>query len=152
MASASKLKGSAFEAKVVKILSESLGLDFKRMPLSGAISYLKSDIWLPSDTAAWPFSVECKHYAELDHNNFLTAKSTDILSFWEQVSKDAITMKKKPLLIYRWNRSKDFAAYNDFTIECKSYLEVNSFGHHFRIALLTDWLDAYKKKLQTTGK
>ena len=152
MASASKLKGSSFETKMVKVLSESLGLEFKRMPLSGAISYLKSDIWVPSDTASWPFSTECKFYAELEWNNFLTAKSTDIISFWEQVSKDAVTMKKKPLLLFRWNRSKDFAAYDDYTIDCSSYVEVKSFGHNFRIALLTDWLEAYKKILKAEGK
>ena len=147
MANPSKLKGTAFETKIVKTLSEALGKEFKRMPLSGAISYLKSDIWLPSDTGAWPFSVECKHYAEIEWNNLLTAKSTEIHDFWRQVSKDAITMNKKPLLIFRWNRSKDFTAYDDFSIECNHYLEVNAFDHKFRIALLTDWLEAYKKKL-----
>jgi hypothetical protein len=147
MANPSKLKGTAFETKIVKTLSDALGKEFKRMPLSGAISYLKSDIWLPSDTAAWPFSVECKHYAEIEWNNLLTAKSTEIHDFWRQVYKDATTMNKKPLLIFRWNRSKDFAAYDDFSIECDTYLEVNAFGHKFRIALLSDWLDAYKKKL-----
>ena len=152
MANPSKLKGTAFESKIVKTLSEALGKEFKRMPLSGSISYLKSDIWLPSDTAAWPFSVECKHYAELEFNNFLTAKSTDILQFWEQVTKDAATMNKKPLLIFRWNRSKDFAAYDDFSIECQSYMEIKSFGHNFRIALLTDWLAAYKEILKAQVK
>ena len=147
MANPSKIKGTAFESKVVKILSEALGKEFKRMPLSGAISYLKSDIWLPSDTAAWPFSVECKHYAEIEWNNLLTAKSTEIHDFWRKVSKDAITMEKKPLLIFRWNRSKEFVGYDDYTIECDHYLEVSAFGHKFRIALLTDWLEAYKKKL-----
>ena len=133
-------------------MSESLGKEFKRVPLSGAISYLKSDIWLPSDTAAWPFSVECKSYADIEWNNLLTAKSTEIHDFWRQVHKDAITMNKKPLLIFKWNRSKEFAAYDDFSIECESYLEVKAFEKNFRIALLTEWLDAYKIKLKTEGK
>jgi hypothetical protein len=148
MTNPSKLKGTAFESKIVKTLSEALGKEFKRMPLSGAISYLKSDIWLPSDTAAWPFSVECKHYAELEWNNFLTSKTTNILDFWTQVSKDAITMNKKPLLIFRWNRSKDYVGWSDFSIDCPNYVEIKSFGHHFRIGLLTDWLEEYKKKLK----
>lgn len=152
MANASKNKGTAFETKIVKILSQALGKEFKRMPLSGAISYLKSDIWLPSDTAAWPFTVECKHYAELEWNNFLTSKTTNILDFWTQASRDSVTMGKLPLLIFRWDRSKDYVGYSDFTIECENYVEIKSFGHHFRIALLTDWLEAYKKKLNETKK
>ena len=147
MANPSKVKGTTFETAMVKLLTQELGMEFKRMPLSGAISYLKSDIWVPSDTAAWPFSTECKSYAEIEWNNLLTAKSTELHEFWRQVSKDAETMKKKPLLLFKWNRSKPYAGYNDFTIECESYIEIKSFGHNFRIALLTDWLEAYKKKL-----
>ena len=147
MANLSKTKGAAFETKMVNLLTKELGLEFKRVPLSGAIEYLKGDIWLPSDTAAWPYCIEAKHYAELEWNNFLTAKSTDILQFWVQASEAAEKMKKSPLLLFRWNRSKDFAGYSDFSVNCSNYIEINTFGHHFRIALLTDWLDAYKKKL-----
>ena len=147
MANPSKAKGTTFETAMVKLLTQELGMEFKRMPLSGAISYLKSDLWVPSDTAAWPFSTECKSYAEIEWNNLLTAKSTELHEFWRQVLKDAETMKKKPLLLFKWNRSKPYAGYNDFTIECESYVEIKSFGHNFRIALLTDWLEAYKKKL-----
>jgi hypothetical protein len=148
MASASKLKGAAFESKMAKLLTEELGVEFRRMPLSGAIDYLKGDLWVPSDTAGFPFAVECKHYAELAWDNFLTAKSTDIIQFWIQASEAADKMKKSPLLLFRWNRSKDFAAYSDFSIGCENYVEVRSFGHHFRIALLSEWIENYKKKLK----
>jgi len=149
MANPSKLKGTAFESKMAKLLTAELGVEFKRMPLSGAIEYLKGDLWVPSDTAGFGYAVECKHYAELDHNNFLTAKSTDIFQFWVQACEAADRMKKKPLLLYRWNRSKDFAAYDDFSIECQNYVEVRSFGHHFRISLLSDWIENYKKSLKS---
>jgi hypothetical protein len=148
MASASKLKGAAFETKMTKLLTQELGIEFKRMPLSGAIEYLKGDIWVPSDTAGFPYCIECKHYAELEWNNFLTAKSTDILQFWIQATEAAERMNKSPLLLFRWNRSKDFVGYSDFSVDCQSYLEIKSFGHHFRIALLADWIENYKKKLQ----
>lgn len=152
MANPSKIKGAAFEAKMVKLLSTELGLDFKRVPLSGAIEYLKGDIWLPSDTAGWQYCIEAKHYAELEWNNFLTAKSTDILQFWIQAKEAAERMNKSPLLLFRWNRSKDFAGYSDFSISCPNYIEINSFGHHFRISLLSDWVDGYKNKLKETSK
>ena len=146
MTNKSKIKGSAYEAKIVGILNkEFTNIQFERVPLSGAISYLKGDIWTPHDTAAWPWCIEAKHYKELEWNNLLTAKSTDIIRFWEQTIREAEVMNKKPLLIFRWNRSKDFVAYND-DISIDSYIEVNSFGHSFKISLLADWLAAVKSQ------
>lgn len=148
----SKAKGAAYEQKIVTLLRKELGIQFHRTPHSGALEYFKGDILVPSDTAGWPFAIEAKHYAALDFSNFLTAKSNDILQFWTQTTTQANTMKKKPLLIFRFNRSKDYVAYDDFSIECESYHEVRSFGHHFKIVLLTEWLEAYKKILKEAGK
>ena len=53
-------------------------------------------------------------------------------------------MKKKPLLLFRWDRSKDFAAYDD-DIEVDDYIEISSFGHKFKISRLDDWIKAVKK-------
>ena len=148
MTNRSKIKGSAYEAKIKDRLNvEFPNIQFERVPLSGSISYLKGDIWTPHDTASWPWCIEAKHYAELEWNNLLTAKSTDILGFWRQTIREAEVMKKKPLLIFRWNRSKDFVAYND-NIKVDSYIEVNSFECSFKVSLLDDWLKAVKS--QTT--
>ena len=54
-------------------------------------------------------------------------------------------MKKRPLLIFRWNRSKDFVAYDD-SIEISSFIHVKSFGYDFKIALFDDWLVAVKSQ------
>ena len=78
MASKSKIKGSAYEAKIRDLLTKELKIEFKRMPLSGSLEYLKGDLWTPFDTAAWPYCIECKHYAEINWNNLLTAKSTEL--------------------------------------------------------------------------
>jgi hypothetical protein len=146
MVNKSKIKGSAYEAKIVGILNKEFStIQFERVPLSGAISYLKGDIWTPHDTAAWPWCIEAKHYKELEWNNLLTAKSTDIIRFWEQTIREAEVMKKKPLLIFRWNRSKDFVAYDD-DIQIDDYIQVNSFGYSFKISLLSDWLTAVKSQ------
>lgn len=145
MSSASKLKGSAYESKIVKILRQELGLDFHRTPHSGALSYFKSDIFLPSDTAGFRFNIECKHYAEIEWNNLLTAKSTEIHQFWEQAKTQADTMSKSPLLIFRWNRSSDFVAWDDDSIQVDQFIHVNSFGHSFKITLLDKWLTSYKQ-------
>ena len=141
----SKVKGSAFEAKIAKILSQEFGREFRRVPLSGAIEYLKGDIWVPSDTSWFPYCIECKHYKEIQWNNFLTSKTTNMYSFWEQTVREAEVMDKKPLLIFRWDRSKDFVAYNDDLV-VENYIEVSSFGHTFKISLLADWVTAIKNQ------
>lgn len=148
MANRSKAKGSAYEAKIRNLLNvEFSNIRFERVPLSGSIEYLKGDIWTPHDTAAWPWCIEAKHYADLEWNNLLTSKTTDILSFWRQATREAEVMKKRPLLIFRWNRSKDFAAFND-DIQVVSYIEVKSFDCNFKVCLLEDWIRAVKS--QTT--
>lgn len=148
MSSKSKIKGSAYEAKIRDLLNaEFSNIHFERMPLSGSISYLKGDIWTPNDTASWPYCIECKHYKDIQWNNLLTSKTTDLLQFWRQAEREAEVMNKKPLLIFRWNRSKDFVAFSD-NLEVEFYIEIKSFGCHYKIALLSDWIKAIKS--QTT--
>jgi len=145
MVNKSKIKGSAYEAKIKRYLNSHLNFEFERMPLSGAIEYLKGDLWTPHDTAAWPYCIECKHYKDIQWNNLLTAKTTDLLNFWRQAEREAEVMKKKPLLIFRWNRSKDFVGWSD-EIEVDHYVEIKSFGCHFKVTQLDDWIKALKSQ------
>ena len=145
MASKSKIKGSAYEAKIKRYLNSHLNIEFERMPLSGAIEYLKGDLWTPHDTAAWPYCIECKHYKDIQWNNLLTAKTTDLLQFWRQTVREAEVMRKKPLLIFRWNRSKDFVGWND-DVNVDHYVEIKSFGCHFKVTQLDDWVKAVKEQ------
>jgi hypothetical protein len=146
MSSKSKIKGSAYEAKIAKLLTNEFKVEFRRVPLSGAIDYLKGDIWTPKDTAWWPYCIECKHYKDIQWNNFLTSKTTDMLTFWKQTLREAEVMEKKPLLIFRWNRSKDFIAFDD-DLQIEHYVEVKSFGYHFKVTLLEEWIKKIKPKL-----
>jgi hypothetical protein len=66
-----------------------------------------------------------------------------MLEFWRQTVREAEVMKKKPLLIFRWNRSKDFVAFND-ELDVPFFIHVKSFGCEFRISILEDWLTAIK--------
>jgi len=142
----SKAKGSAFETKIKDKLNEEFpNLKFERVPLSGSISYLKGDIWTPHDTASWPWCIEAKHYAEIEWGNLLTAKTSDLHNFWRQTIREAEVMNKRPLLIFRANRSKDYVAYDD-DIKVDSYVEVCSFGNRFKIALFDEWLKAVKSQ------
>ena len=75
----SKAKGSAYEQKIATRLTSEFKVEFRRVPLSGSIDYLKGDIWTPHDTAWWPYAIECKHYKDIEWNNLLTSKTTDML-------------------------------------------------------------------------
>ena len=143
MASKSKIKGSAYEAKIRDLLTKELNIEFKRMPLSGSIEYLKGDLWTPHDTAAWPYCIECKHYKEVNWNGLLTATSSDLLNFWRQAQREAEVMKKKPLVIYRWNRSKDYVCWDD-EVEIENYIKCSVFGCKFKMGLLNDWIAEIK--------
>ena len=145
MANKSKIKGSAYEAKIKRYLNSHFDIEFERMPLSGSIEYLKGDLWTPHDTAAWPYCIECKHYKDIQWNNLLTAKTTDILQFWRQAVREAEVMRKEPLLIFRWNRSKDFVGWSD-DVKVDHYVEIKSFGGHFKVTQLDDWVKAVKEQ------
>ena len=145
MANKSKIKGSAYEAKIKRYLNSQFDIEFERMPLSGSIEYLKGDLWTPHDTAAWPYCIECKHYKDIQWNNLLTAKTTDILQFWRQAVREAEVMRKEPLLIFRWNRSKDFVGWSD-NVKVDHYIEIKSFGCHFKVTQLDDWVKAVKEQ------
>ena len=145
MVNKSKIKGSAYEAKIRDLLTKELNMKFERMPLSGSLEYLKGDLWTPHDTAAWPYCIEAKHYAEVNWNGLLTAKSSDLLDFWRQAVREAKVMKKKPLVIYRWNRSKDYICWSD-DINLEPQITYKGFDCEFKMGLLQDWLDVYKKQ------
>lgn len=144
----SKNKGRAFEYVVRDKLTETFNSQFERVPLSGALAYLKGDVyspWLPD----FPWCIEAKHHKEVDWNNVLTAKTSLLLEFWDQTVREAAVMKKNPLLIYKWDRSKIYACWNDEVVNTDNYVLIKSGKRHFKMTLLDDWLSvaqtAYSK-------
>jgi hypothetical protein len=139
MTNASKNKGRAFEYVVRDKLTDTFKSQFERVPLSGALSYLKGDVyapWLPD----FPWCIEAKHHKEVDWNNVLTAKTSLLLEFWDQTTREALVMKKKPLLIYKWDRSKLFACWFDDLVVTKNFVHIKSGERQFYMCLLDDWL------------
>lgn len=139
MTNASKNKGRAFEYVVRDKMTDTFKSQFERVPLSGALSYLKGDVyppWLPD----FPWTIEAKHHKEVDWNNVLTAKTSLLLEFWDQTTREAMVMKKNPLLIYKWDRSKLFACWFDDKVKTKNFVHIRSGTREFYMALLDDWL------------
>lgn len=148
MTNKSKIKGTTYEYKIRDIFTDHFKIEFERVPTSGALPYLKGDIWSPTHLVIFPYTVECKHYKELEFNNLLTAKSNDLLSFWQQAIDEAKVMKKKPLVVFRWNRSKDFVMWNDEDIKLDDFvIHYKGFGLEFNLAELSKWLPHVKIKL-----
>jgi hypothetical protein len=133
MSNLSKNKGRAFEYVVRDKCSDTFKSQFERVPLSGALTYLKGDVyapWLPD----FPWTIEAKHHKEVDWNNILTAKSNLLLEFWDQTTREAKVMNKLPLLVYKWDRSK-----------IDNYVLIQSANRKFHMGLFDDWLEAASK-------
>lgn len=114
----SRQKGRTAELKCRDELRKLTNLTWERTPMSGALSAkhkLKGDLYVPGENIK--YCVEVKHYAD-DHltSKILTGKDPQIKKWWDQTIREAIEINKEPLLIFKFNRSKWFAAFNDWNI------------------------------------
>lgn len=141
----SRAKGARTETTVRDILRKHTSLQWERVPGSGALNEkhgLKGDLYVPNEKNH--YCVEVKGYAE-DHltSAFLTSKTPQILTFWAQSTRQGIQVKKEPLLIFKFDRSKVFVAWNDpnYLPDGKyPYMYLEREGTSMFIALLEDWL------------
>lgn len=138
-----RAKGARTETTVRDLLKKHTGLGWERVPGSGALDpkhQLKGDLYVPGRTNLW--CVEVKGYAE-DHltSHLLTSKTPQLVEFWEQTLRQGKQVGKKPLLIFKFDRSKVFVAFDDMPnsqdYRCIYY---NHESHEFYVALLEDWL------------
>lgn len=139
----SRAKGARAESDVVKKLSDHTGLNFKRIPMSGALDAahgLKGDVYVPNSLNI--FCIEIKHYKE-DHltSKVITDKTPQIQLWWEQTIREAAQISRKPLLIYKFDRSKHFVAFKDMpNYSNYNWVFINVNGHEFYTSKLDDWL------------
>src|SRR6056300_1760937 len=106
----SRAKGRTAELKCRDEMRNLTGLAWERTPMSGALGAqhkLKGDLYVPETPLK--YCVEVKHYAD-DHidTKIITGKSPTFLGWWDQTVREAKQMDKKPLLIFKHNRSKWF--------------------------------------------
>lgn len=150
MAVDSRAKGARAESDMAKFLNTKTGLNFKRVPLSGGLHEshgLKGDLYLVN--ALNIYCIEVKHYKD-DHisSKILTDKTPQILEWVIQTKREAAQISRKPLLIFKFDRSKIFVAFfeppNIDGTYRYSFMSID--GHEFYIALLSDWLDYEKPR------
>ena len=141
----SRAKGARTETTVKDILRKATGLSWERVPGSGALNEkhgLKGDLYIPNEKNR--YCVEVKGYAE-DHisSAILTSKSPQLLQFWMQAERQGKQVSREPLLIFKFDRSKIFVAWNDpnyMPDGTYPYLYCERDGYAFFVALLEDWL------------
>jgi Holliday junction resolvase len=144
MAVDSRAKGARAESDLVKKLKTVTGHDFKRVPLSGGLHAshgLKGDLYIPNSLNI--YCIEVKHYKD-DHltSKVLTDKESQLEQWWKQTIREAAQISRKPLLIYKFDRSKWFAAWKDDFPNANhyKYMVININGMEFFTSKLDDWL------------
>lgn len=138
----SRAKGARTETQARDILRKATKLQWERVPGSGALDpkhKLKGDLYIPDSSNK--YAVEVKGYAE-DHvsSKLLTGKAPQLLEFWKQTVRQGQQVSRKPLLIFKFDRSKFFVAFDDIPTANYRYIFIDINDHQFYIALLEDWL------------
>lgn len=138
----SRDKGARAETIMRDALRKHTGLKWERVPGSGALNekhQLKGDLYVPGEKNL--FVTECKHYAD-DHltSSILTGKNPQILDWWEQALRQGRQVSKTPLLIFKFDRSKIFAAFEDIPSGKYRHMFVSVGEYEFFVALLDDYL------------
>ena len=108
----SRAKGSKAESDAKDFLKKLTKLNWQRTPSSGALAPvhgLKGDLYIPNKENI--FCVEVKHYKD-DHltSKILNGKSPQFFKWWEQTVRESLQVSRTPLLVFKYDRSKWFAA------------------------------------------
>lgn len=104
----SRAKGARGEYLVRDMLRDATGLQFERVPNSGALEYLKGDLYIPH--AKNRFCIEVKNYAEspLTDKIFTAQKTNNLIRWWKKLVQQAKGGNQEPLLFFKYNRSAVF--------------------------------------------
>lgn len=146
-----RAKGARAETVVRDKLRELTGLQWERVPSSGALDPkhgLKGDLYVPNEKNL--YSVEVKHYADCQLTTTLfTAKDPLLAQWWQQAERQGKQVSKKPLLIFKHDRSPLFVAFNDYNSEVMQFPYIYlSLGDKCDcwVALFEDWFKHEKPK------
>ena len=144
----SRDKGARAELAVRDVMRKATGLKWERVPGSGALDEkhgLKGDLYVPGEKNL--YAVEVKHYAD-DHltSAVLTGKNPQLLEWWKQAIRQGTQISKMPLLIYKFDRSKIFAAFTEMPSADYRNLYLSIDGYEFYTSLLDEYLANEKPK------
>ena len=104
----SRAKGARGEYLVRDMLREHTGHQFERVPSSGALEYLKGDLYVPH--AKNKFCIEVKNYesSPLSDKIFTAPKTNNLIKWWKKLLVQAEGGNQLPMLFFKYNRSPVF--------------------------------------------
>lgn len=136
----SRSKGQRGEYIVRDLLRKHTGLQFERVPQSGALSYLKGDLYLPDKPNR--FCIEVKNYEKSPlTDKVFTNKTNYLVQWWAKIIEQADARGQEPLLFFKYSRSKIFVATNILP-ETTDYFLISWLKCY--IMLAEDWLQQEK--------
>ena len=138
----SRAKGARGEYLVRDMLREHTGHQFERVPSSGALEYLKGDLYVPH--AKNRYCIEVKNYAEspLTDKIFTASKTNYLIQWWTKLVRQADSGNQDPLLFFKYNRSPVFVG-TEFPPESTDHYIFISFLGCF-VLLAEEWLTKEK--------
>ena len=138
----SRAKGARGEYLVRDMLREHAGYQFERVPSSGALEYLKGDLYVPH--AKNKFCIEVKNYAEspLTDKIFTASRTNNLIQWWTKLERQAERGSQEPLLFFKYNRSPVFVVTCNSPRETEQYMFIK-FLKCF-ILLAEEWLEKEK--------
>ena len=140
----SRAKGARGEYLVRDMLREHTGHQFERVPSSGALEYLKGDLYVPH--AKNRFCIEVKNYAEspLTDKIFTAPKTNNLIQWWKKLIVQAENGNQEPLLFFKYNRSPVFVCAPEPPESTDHYIFISFLGCF--VLLAEEWLTKEKVK------
>ena len=134
----SRAKGARGEYLVRDMLRELTGLKFERVPASGALEYLKGDLYVPNQRNH--YCIEVKNYKEspLSDKVFTQPKTNDLIRWWKKVVLQAEGGNQKPLLFFKYDRSKVFVCTAEKPEVCPEWMYISFLDCY--VLLAEEWL------------
>ena len=134
----SRAKGARGEYLVRDMLRDFTGYQFERVPSSGALEYLKGDLYVPQ--AKNRFCIEVKNYesSPLSDKMFTAPRTNNLIKWWKKLEQQAIQGDQEPLLFFKYNRSPVFVVTAEPPEKTKEYMFI-CFLQCF-VLLAEEWL------------
>ena len=138
----SRAKGARGEYLVRDMLREHTGHQFERVPSSGALEYLKGDLYVPH--AKNKFCIEVKNYADspLTDKIFTASRTNNLIQWWTKLIRQADSGNQEPLLFFKYNRSPVFVGTEIRPKETTHYIYISWLGCF--VLLAEEWLNKEK--------
>ncbi len=134
----SRAKGARGEYLVRDMLRKHTDYQFERVPSSGALEYLKGDLFVPHRKNI--FCIEVKNYEEspLTDKIFTQIKTSKLTRWWRKIKLQAKGGGQQPLLFFKYNRSRIFVVTSIKPIIIEKYMYISWLDCF--VMLAEDWL------------